>query len=624
MICCLKTKGTNVMKNEQNSQSFQKKDPLLTVVRIRQNAVNEMFTPLKPNDNTIFQKSLKLSKYTKIEFLVMSCLSHFNTNNFFDAINEIIESANGKYVYFCTDNIILNKLFFSFSIDFLEKNIEFDGILTPANILSKQNDVIETFGLEIKKTGLDVVFKLHDFVKVISELLPLYFWRKVSLCNFISDFPKFNSFDRVFFEFYQKSFNQLKICYLSNPCIGIYKPITGKDYFREGLDQLNNNKLSDALCFLDKAKVLDENIPDLNYYRALIKCKIGDFYSARLAAEVQLNLYPSDSKSVQLLSEIMSVLGTSDIKYENVSANLDTIDSQISIDQKKYLFNKVKSLKNNAVILEIGSRFGSSTASLAYACIGTKKRIFCIDTFGCISQNWQDIWKSNMLRLDLENFVSPLPGYSHEQLKKWGDKPKIDFVFLDASHLYKDTLLEFELLYPLVNNGGWMAFHDVEPAWPGSWRVWRETAMPILSSHEYSSTLACGKKEPGRKLVQHKINNEFFYSKEWVKYLFEIDRKLAKAMELSIKMYGRPDCKNGMVLQSEQVIAEMSTKFKKELRVMLKEEASSDPFLHFWNGLTQLKDNDVENAKLSFYESHRLSNLINTKIEALCRDGCST
>lgn len=38
---------------------------------------------------------------------------------------------------------------------------------------------------------------------------------------------------------------------------------------------------------------------------------------------------------------------------------------------------------------------------------------------------------------------------------------KLDFLFIDGSHLYHDVKKDFEMYYPLVRDGGAIAFHDV-------------------------------------------------------------------------------------------------------------------------------------------------------------------
>jgi predicted O-methyltransferase YrrM len=41
------------------------------------------------------------------------------------------------------------------------------------------------------------------------------------------------------------------------------------------------------------------------------------------------------------------------------------------------------------------------------------------------------------------------------------DSRKIDFLFIDGSHLYKDIKLDFELYSPFVREGGIIMFHDI-------------------------------------------------------------------------------------------------------------------------------------------------------------------
>src|SRR5206468_600140 len=72
----------------------------------------------------------------------------------------------------------------------------------------------------------------------------------------------------------------------------------------------------------------------------------------------------------------------------------------------------------------------------------------------------------------------------------------IDFIFIDGSHHYANVRRDFELALPLVKAGGWIALHDVVETWPGPLQVWREEAVPVLENHQFSSTLACGRKKP--------------------------------------------------------------------------------------------------------------------------------
>ncbi|GJD23729.1 hypothetical protein RIVM261_086850 [Rivularia sp. IAM M-261] len=198
--------------------------------------------------------------------------------------------------------------------------------------------------------------------------------------------------------------------------------------------------------------------------------------------------------------------------YQKIQAAVESVEGFMVPGQEEYLFNKVKSLPEDAVIVEIGSFKGRSTVAIGYACVGTKRKIYCIDTWDgndsdFSERNFFEIWQENIKQNNLEDYVVPLRGYSHDLLKRWdelGNNNAIDFIFIDGSHQYLDVLKDFELSFPLVKDGGWVAFHDVIHTWPGCERVWHQIAKLRLTNHEYSSTLACGQKDLGA--IQGNVN----------------------------------------------------------------------------------------------------------------------
>ena len=296
--------------------------------------------------------------------------------------------------------------------------------------------------------------------------------------------------------------------------------------------------------------------------------------------------------------------------YEEVSRYIDDVEGWLVPGQERYLFEKVKQLPDHSKIIEVGACYGRSTCSMAFACVGSNKQIFSIDTFlgntkggtRKYGNTFFDIWANNIKRYNLHNYVNPAIGFSHEVLKKMNIK--FSFAFINASHHYIDVLKEFELIYPLIEDGGWIAFHDVAPDWPGPWRVWRETAMQLLSSHEYISTLACGQKVQGKPFDKPLDHKPFNYAQEWATYLNDFSPQTSKAM----LMFGFPNNKLNKLLDNkieevEAIIASMPTHYKNSLREMLKLEAASDPILHYWSALTYLQENNFKEAHKAFSES---------------------
>lgn len=190
------------------------------------------------------------------------------------------------------------------------------------------------------------------------------------------------------------------------------------------------------------------------------------------------------------------------ISYDNIRDAVESIEGFMVPGQEEYLFNKVKSLPEDAVIVEIGSFKGRSTVAMAYACVGTKRKIYAIDTWDGNDADFSErqffeLWQQNVQLNGLEQYVIPLKGYSDDILNRWNqltNSKAIDFIFIDGSHQYLDVLRDFEISFSFVKNGGWIAFHDVVPTWPGPERVWHNIAKLRLVNHEYSSTLACGQK----------------------------------------------------------------------------------------------------------------------------------
>lgn len=189
-------------------------------------------------------------------------------------------------------------------------------------------------------------------------------------------------------------------------------------------------------------------------------------------------------------------------RYQDIKNAVEAVTGFMIPGQEEYLFNKVQSLPDDAVIVEIGSFKGRSTVAMGYACIGTNRKIYSIDTWDGNDSDFSErqffeIWQQNVQNNNLAKYVTPLRGYSHDILNRWqelADAKAIDFIFIDGSHQYEDVLKDFELSFPLVKDNGWIAFHDVINTWPGPDRVWHDIAKFSLINHQYSSSLACGQK----------------------------------------------------------------------------------------------------------------------------------
>ncbi|HLP30190.1 MAG TPA: class I SAM-dependent methyltransferase, partial [Geothrix sp.] len=243
--------------------------------------------------------------------------------------------------------------------------------------------------------------------------------------------------------------------------------------------------------------------------------------------------------------------------YAEAKPLVETVPGWLLDGQEEFLFNMAKAVPEGGHILEMGADRGRSTAAMALACSGSGKRIFSIDTFcgndGIMGKthDFQHEWHANLERLGVDRHCEPLKGFTFDVIPTWSGRPMLDFVFIDASHEYIDVLKDFKLIYPYVKPGGWIAFHDVEPNWPGPWRVWLERAVPLLAEHKQVATLACGRKVTGRPWEYGEKRLGFSFATNWIDHLartIQGGEALLDTMRASMAFGSAPEADRARIL----------------------------------------------------------------------------
>ena len=160
---------------------------------------------------------------------------------------------------------------------------------------------------------------------------------------------------------------------------------------------------------------------------------------------------------------------------------------------------------DDAVAVELGSWKGKSSVMLASGLKGKRNaRLFCVDPFGIDeSAEYQEQYYAELLRdgdvaeifrrnvetFGVSSIVTPVKGYSFDVARTW--QRAIDVLFIDANHEYEPALRDFDLWAPFVKPGGVVAFHDVQPAWPGVIRAMQERLVaPQFGSVQQADSLA--------------------------------------------------------------------------------------------------------------------------------------
>ena len=106
------------------------------------------------------------------------------------------------------------------------------------------------------------------------------------------------------------------------------------------------------------------------------------------------------------------------------------------------------------VALECGVDKGWSAAVLAHAVEQRGGRLISLDIRDCSDVIESDCW--TFLQVDDTDQARVL---REAPLLKDG----IDLVYIDSLHTVRHVARQLELWYPLVRQGGWIAFHDVDP-----------------------------------------------------------------------------------------------------------------------------------------------------------------
>jgi hypothetical protein len=216
-------------------------------------------------------------------------------------------------------------------------------------------------------------------------------------------------------------------------------------------------------------------------------------------------------------------IATDVVSFESVWERAQEIESpHLPKEHGKILFEISQRAPGNCV--EIGSWMGRSTALIGSAVRNSGGRLYAIDHWnkiaGGIIQTDMDIWKSwnqTVVDWDLERFVVPLRGLSHEIASGWNFKRhSIGFLFIDGLHSYLETsplrfpeewkkefgmtswqiggrevpLEDYAPIFPRgakldydawagnIVPGGYLIMHDVNrPEHPGCSKVWSEEVV---------------------------------------------------------------------------------------------------------------------------------------------------
>lgn len=151
------------------------------------------------------------------------------------------------------------------------------------------------------------------------------------------------------------------------------------------------------------------------------------------------------------------------IFYPKRLRDLEKIEGHLGLNEGSLLYKIARSLKNDAVIVEIGAFKGKSTCFIAEG-IGDKKcQFFSIDTWrsDTMAGGPADVFPAFLENIKFyRDKIKLLRGYSYDVAKDWPKDRKIDLLWIDGDHSYAGVKRDIEDWLPLVKKGGIVCFHD--------------------------------------------------------------------------------------------------------------------------------------------------------------------
>jgi predicted O-methyltransferase YrrM len=187
-------------------------------------------------------------------------------------------------------------------------------------------------------------------------------------------------------------------------------------------------------------------------------------------------------------------------KYGDFKDMINSVEGLLLDGEEEFLFGWAAQMPEDGVIVEIGSYLGRSSACLGLPCLGTKRKVYCIDPWG--TESWFTSWKDSISRLGLSDNVIPLRGYAGDILQNWKSLTggvEIDMLFEDASHCLPGLLNNLILSFPWIKDHGVIAVHDItHPNYPDAKSVW-EIFKTLLIDQHYFGSIALGRKIGGIK-----------------------------------------------------------------------------------------------------------------------------
>lgn len=150
--------------------------------------------------------------------------------------------------------------------------------------------------------------------------------------------------------------------------------------------------------------------------------------------------------------------------FEEALLITEDFEGWIAKDEAELLYNTAAKLKGNGVIVEIGSWCGKSLTIITTGALknGFNSKIYSIDPFLTSKDEPNGKYETfiqNLKKNNLDNKITHIKEKS--QIAGLNFNEIIEFIFIDGFHTYDAVKKDFDLFYPKIIEGGYIAIHDI-------------------------------------------------------------------------------------------------------------------------------------------------------------------
>lgn len=150
--------------------------------------------------------------------------------------------------------------------------------------------------------------------------------------------------------------------------------------------------------------------------------------------------------------------------FEEVHSIAENIEGWLAEAEARLLYETVSNLKGDGAIVEIGSWCSKSLTYMTASALksGLCNKIFSVDPFLTSKDEPNGKYEKFVENLKNNGIYDKITHIKEKsQIAGLSFDEKIEFLFIDGFHKYDAVKQDFELFYPKIVEGGYVAIHDI-------------------------------------------------------------------------------------------------------------------------------------------------------------------